>query len=121
MKKSIRALGLGSISRLRFVLLFFYGSSRTICTVYESHKFNFSVTFFIKNGFHGTIHTFKNYFATVFSISVFSFSKNKLNPNGTFVTKTIQIKMKCVHDKIRLKCLKGQLASVSCDSLCIHN
>ena len=29
--------------------------------------------FFIKNGFHGTIHTFKNYFATVFS--VFSFSK----------------------------------------------
>ena len=28
---------------------------------------------------HGTIHTFKNYFATVFSI--FSFSKNKLYPN----------------------------------------
>ena len=29
--------------------------------------------FFIKNGSHGTIHTFKNCFATVFS--VFSFSK----------------------------------------------
>ena len=29
--------------------------------------------FFIKNGFYGTIYTFKNYFATVFSI--FSFSK----------------------------------------------
>ena len=29
--------------------------------------------FFIKNGSHGTIYTFKNYFATVFS--VFSFSK----------------------------------------------
>ena len=29
--------------------------------------------FFIKNGSHGTIHIFKNYFATVFS--VFSFSK----------------------------------------------
>ena len=38
--------------------------------------------FFIKNGSHNTIHTFKNYFATVFSVSVFSFSKNKLNPNG---------------------------------------
>ena len=25
--------------------------------------------FFIKNGFHGTIYTFKNYFATVFSVS----------------------------------------------------
>ena len=34
----------------------------------------------IKNGSHGTIHTFKNYFATVFS--VFSFSKNNFNPNG---------------------------------------
>ena len=34
----------------------------------------------IKNASHGTIHTFKNYFATVFS--VFSFSSNKFNPNG---------------------------------------
>ena len=37
--------------------------------------------FFIKNGSHGNIHTFKKYFATVFSVLVFSFSKNKLNPN----------------------------------------
>ena len=37
--------------------------------------------FFIKNGSHDTIHRFKNYFATVFSVSVFSFSKNKFNPN----------------------------------------
>ena len=33
----------------------------------------------IKNRSHGTIHTFKNYFAIVFS--VFSFSNNKFNPN----------------------------------------
>ena len=32
------------------------------------------------HGSHDTIHTFKNYFATVFS--VFSFSNNKFNPNG---------------------------------------
>ena len=32
-----------------------------------------------KNGSHNTIHIFKNYFTTVFS--VFSFSKNKLYPN----------------------------------------
>ena len=37
----------------------------------------------IKNRSHGTIHTFKNYFATV--LSVFSFSNNKLNPNGPIV------------------------------------
>ena len=41
--------------------------------------------FFIKNGSHDTIHTFKNYFATVFSISIFSFNKNKLNPNGSYM------------------------------------
>ena len=37
--------------------------------------------FFIKNGSHGIIHTFKNYFATVFSV----FNKNKLYPNGPYV------------------------------------
>ena len=37
--------------------------------------------FFIKNGSHGTIHTFKNYFATVFSV----FNKNKLYPNNPLV------------------------------------
>ena len=41
--------------------------------------------FFIKNGSHGTIHTFKSYFAIVFSVLVISFSKNKLNPNRLFV------------------------------------
>ena len=35
----------------------------------------------IKNGSHGTIHTFKNYLTTVFSD--FSFSNNKFNPNGS--------------------------------------
>ena len=34
----------------------------------------------IKNGSHDIIHTFKNYFVTVFS--VFSFQQNKLYPNG---------------------------------------
>ena len=39
---------------------------------------------FIKNGSQGTIHTFKNYFATVFS--VFSFQQNKRYPNGPLVS-----------------------------------
>ena len=34
----------------------------------------------IKSESHNTIHTFKNYFTTVFS--VFNFNKNKLYPNG---------------------------------------
>ena len=68
--------------RLLFMLLFM-NSSRSLLTFqpfYQScgsreltHKFHFLVTFFIKNKSYGTIHTFKNYFATVFS--VFNFSK----------------------------------------------
>ena len=37
--------------------------------------------FFIKNGFHGTIYTFKNYFATVISAISFQFQQNKSYPN----------------------------------------
>ena len=33
----------------------------------------FFINFFIKNRSHGTIHTFKNYFATVFSVLSFQF------------------------------------------------
>ena len=40
----------------------------------------------IKNGTHSIIHTFKNYFVTVFS--VFSFNKNKLYPNRPVQKKT---------------------------------
>ena len=43
--------------------------------------------FFVKIGSHSTIHTFKNYFATVFSVSVFNFSNNKFNSNGPYVPK----------------------------------
>ena len=40
--------------------------------------------FFIKNKSHDTIHTFKNYFTTVFSVTVFNFNKNKFNPNESY-------------------------------------
>ena len=44
-----------------------------IRALFTDPQISFFINFFIKNGFHSTIHTFKNYFATVFS--VFSFSK----------------------------------------------
>ena len=55
--------------------------------------------FFIKNKFHGTIYTFKNYFATVFfsfqfQLSIFSFQFQlsifsfQLYPNGPLVYST---------------------------------
>ena len=42
-------------------------------TLFTDPQISFFINFFIKNGFQSTIHTFKNYFAAVFS--VFSFSK----------------------------------------------
>ena len=39
--------------------------------------------------FHDTIHMFKNYIITAFS--VFSFSKNKFNPNGHITSINVNI------------------------------
>ena len=41
--------------------------------------------FFIKNDSYDTIHTFKNYFATVFLVFSFQFQQNKFYPNGPIV------------------------------------
>ena len=60
------ALGQGTI--ITIAILFMYCSS--IVNVFKN----------IKNMSHDIIHTFKNYFVTVFSI--FSFNNNKFNPNG---------------------------------------
>ena len=38
--------------------------------------------FFIKNWSHGTIYTFKDYFATIFLVFNFQFQQNKFYPNG---------------------------------------
>ena len=60
------------------------------CTVYGTRKY-----FFQKNDFktrsHGTIHTFKNYFVTVFSI----FS-NKWYPNRPLAFVWIVLKSTCI-------------------------
>ena len=55
-----------------------------IYTLFMISQITFFSNFFIKNRSHNTIYTFKNYFAIVFSVSVFNFNKNKLNPNTLF-------------------------------------
>ena len=83
------------VSSPRFPLFFFFffqpaivdfvNCEQCIYELFTVPQITLFSNFFIKNGSHNTIYTFKNYFATVFSVSVFSFSKNKLNPNTPLV------------------------------------
>ena len=61
--------------------------SRTVehcsCTIHETQNY-FIQEKNIKNGSYGTIHTFKNYFTTIFL--VFSFQQNKLYLNRPLVS-----------------------------------
>ena len=80
---------------LRFLIFFFLVPAalfdqvnREQCTsaLFTDPQIPLFSNFFIKNGSHDTVHTFINYFVTVFSVLVFSFSKNKLNPNRPIVS-----------------------------------
>ena len=46
-----------------------FHSKQCISVLFMDSQISLFSNFFIKNGSHGTIHTFKNYFATVFSVS----------------------------------------------------
>ena len=69
-------------------MLTFYGEQCTYA-LFMDPQISFFINFFIKNGFHITIHTFKNYFATVFSVFSFQFQQNKFYPNTPVVLLTI--------------------------------
>ena len=64
----------------------FVNCEQCICVLFTIPQIILFSNFFIKNGSHNTIYTFKNYFVTVFSVLVFNFSKNKLNPNTPIVS-----------------------------------
>ena len=63
---------------------------------------------------HNTIHIFKNYFATVFS--VFSFSKNKFNPNGPYVSYFLFhiVKYTCVNEILNWIIIKKKVNCKYC-------
>ena len=52
-----------------------------IHALFTDPQISFFINFFIKSGSHSTIHLFKNYFATVFSVFNFQFQQNKFYPN----------------------------------------
>ena len=68
-------------------MLTFYSEQYT-CALFTNPQISFFINFFIKNGSHNTIHTFKNYFATVFSVFSFQFQQNKFYPYTPIKGKT---------------------------------
>ena len=52
----------------------FFNCEQCIRTLFMDPQISLFINFFIKNGFHGTIHIFKNYFAIVFFSFQFQFS-----------------------------------------------
>ena len=52
-----------------------------IRALFMDPQISFFINFFIKNESHGTIYTFKNYFATVILVISFQFQQNKSYPN----------------------------------------
>ena len=52
-----------------------------IRALFTDPQISFFINFFIKNGSHNIIYTFKNYFATVISAISFQFQQNKSYPN----------------------------------------
>ena len=50
----------------------FFNCEQCIRVLFTDPQILFFINFFIKNGSHGTIHIFKNYFATVFFSFQFS-------------------------------------------------
>ena len=63
-------------------------SEQCICALFTDPQISFFINFFIKNGSHGTIYTFKNYFATVISAISFQFQQNKSYPNRPLLFST---------------------------------
>ena len=64
-------------------------SKQCISVLFMDSQIPLFSNFFIKNGSHGTIYTFKNYFATVFSVFSFQFQQNKFYPNRPLMYRRI--------------------------------
>ena len=83
---SAESCGTFSVSRFHFFFFFLHVNSNLTWVHYAGNKNHYSRIVYhcsrtvhalkiIKNGSHSTIHTFKNYFATVLSIFSFQFQQ----------------------------------------------
>ena len=77
--RKVNICGYCSLNSSRKCWLF--NHEQCICALFMDPQIPLFSNFFIKNGSHGTIYTFKNYFATMFSVFSFQFQQNKFYPN----------------------------------------
>ena len=90
-------------------------SKQCISVLFMDPQISLFSNFFIKNGSHGTIHTFKNYFATVFSVFSFQFQQNKFYPNRSYVHNIFTTFSKqIVSDRLLLIVMSEQKSNLSC-------
>ena len=68
-------------SSLLWTVVVTFDREQCIYALFMDPQITLFSNFFIKNGSHGTIYTFKNYFATVFSVFNFQFQQNKFYSN----------------------------------------
>ena len=94
------------VLRLRFLSIFFFFFSAAMvdpffceqctCALFMDPQTPLFINFFIKNWSYSTIHTFKNYFITVFSVFNFQFQQNKFYPN-TPLRLIVMSSIKCLN------------------------
>ena len=79
-------------SSLLWTVVVTFDREQCIYALFMDPQITLFNNFFIKNGSHGTIYTFKNYFATVFSVFSFQFQQNKFYPNRPLLNFFCRIK-----------------------------
>ena len=91
-------------------------------SAHSNPQISFFSNFFIKNGSHGTIYTFKNYFATVISAISFQFQQNKSYPNRPRSSELLKFKWKShlKHYSIESTCKPQSLMSSIPSHICSH-
>ena len=107
---------------LSFYFILFYPNRNFDFSAVNSALFtdptNFTSNLFIKNRSHNTIHTFKNYFVTVFSVFSFQFQQNKFYLNGPLIPNMFLFQNLSINP---LVCIEGQQYESSLKLKCFHH
>ena len=98
-------------SALRLRLCFWLGSTALFMIQPKTQKHAYPYI----SGSHGIIHTFKNYFVTVFSVINFQFSANKQYPN-----RPLKLHFQVIKTQRYTLCVKQTLPKINCPFMYVY-